>query len=302
MLAAREGNAAEIQIHASHDCATRADVADQVDALLGRPVSEVEGLDFDVDIAERPEHRWRLRLATINRADGARRSREIEGSGCAQLADAAAIAITMSIQTNRAAAEPAGQAPPPPARPEAATMAAAPAPVARPQPLRLPIAISALVDSGALPHAGWGLGIGAALEGRRWRIIGEGAFLLSPEARVADAGGGQFRLIIGGVLACLEQRLGQMAILGCAGGEAGIIQADGSGINHPRDQNVPWEAGRLELGLVGRLNATLSLFVRAGVTVPWSRPTFTINNDNLTVYRPDAVTGRATVGALFDLF
>ena len=157
-------------------------------------------------------------------------------------------------------------------------------------------------DAGALPNPGFGLGLGAALAWRRLLIIGEGAFLLSPEVRVANNSGGQFRLIVGAVLACLDQRVGRVAILGCAGGEAGVVQAAGIGINHPRSQNVAWEAGRLELGLTGRLNTTVSLFIRAGAAIPWSRPTFTIDNDTLTVHRPAAATARVTVGALFDLF
>ncbi|HEY8926907.1 MAG TPA: hypothetical protein VIU64_21135, partial [Polyangia bacterium] len=100
--------AADVRVHAERGCADRAEIADQVEALLGRPVESVEGLDFDVDLAERPDHRWRLRLATIGRADGARRYREIDGKDCAQLADAAAVAIAMSIQSSGVAAAPAG--------------------------------------------------------------------------------------------------------------------------------------------------------------------------------------------------
>src|SRR4051812_25365596 len=158
VVAGGRARAANIQLHASRDCVDRADIADQVDALLGHPVAEVQGLDFDVDIAERPEHRWRLRLITIGRADGARRSREIDGSGCTQLADAAAVAIAMSIQS-REVVRPAPVEAPPPPNPEPPKLAAAgPAPPERSHDLRLPIAVSALADVGALPHPGWGLG------------------------------------------------------------------------------------------------------------------------------------------------
>jgi len=301
VVAGGKTRAADIQLRASRDCVNRADIADQVDALLGHPVAQVEGLDFDVDIAERPEHRWRLRLITIGRADGARRSREIDGSGCAQLADAAAVAIAMSIQS-REAVRPAPLEAPTPARPEPPALAAGPAPGERSHDLRLPIAVSALADIGALPHPGWGLALGAALAWRHLLIIGEGAFLLSPEARVADESGGRFRLIVGALLACLDQSFGPVGILGCAGGEAGVIQAEGIGVNRPRSQNVAWEAGRLELGLTRRLNTAVSLFVRGGAAVPWSRPTFTIDNETLAVHRPGAVSARVTLGALFDLF
>jgi hypothetical protein len=301
VVAFGNAQAAEIRVHASRDCADRGDIADQVDALLGRPVAAVEGLDFDVDIAERPEHRWRLRLATIGRADGAKRFREIDGSGCAQLADAAAVAIAMSIQSS-GVAEPTGLGAPPTPPSEPPNVAAGPAPAERPPGWQVPVAVAALADAGALPHPGLGLSLGAAFARHHFLLIGEGAFLLSPEARAPDNGGGRFRLLVGAVLACLHQRFGQVGFLGCAGGEAGILQAEGIGINRPRLQNVAWQAGLLEVGLTRRMNATVSLFIRGGVAVPLSRPTFTINNDTFAVHRPDAVTARMAAGALFDIF
>ena len=269
--------------------------------MLGRPVASVEGLDFDVDIAERPEHRWRLRVATIGRADGAKRYREIDGSGCDQLADAAAVAIAMTIQSSGVAVPRESEAPPAsPADPP--KVVAAPSEAERPTVLRFPVTLAALADAGALPHPGLGPGLGVALAWTRLLIMAEGAVLFSPEARVAGDGGGRFRLIVGAVLACLDRPLGRLGILGCAGGEAGVVQAEGIGIGRPRLQNVGWEAARVELGLTHRLGTGVSIFIRGGAVVPWSRPTFTLNNETLAVHRPAAVTGRVTVGALFDFF
>ena len=287
-------NAADVRLHAARDCAQRSDIVEQVDGLLGRPVGAVEGFDFDVDIAERPDRRWRLRLVTIDLASGARRSREIDGAGCVQLADAAAVAIAMSIQSS------AALAPAPPEPPAAPELAASPTP-AEPQRLRLSMGIGALGDVGALPHPGFGLGLGASLGWRHLLLLGEGGLFASSEARLPDNSGGSFRLIVGAVLACFTQPLGQSGILGCAGGEAGIVQAEGVGINRPRLRNTAWEAGRLEVGFTRRLNTTVSLFVRGGVAVPWSRPAFFINGTEL-VHRPAAATGRVMLGALFEIF
>lgn len=300
-LASGQSRAADIRVHATRDCADRADIADQVDILLNRPVSAIEGFDFEVDIAERPDRRWRLRLATVDRADGAKRTREIDGSGCAQLADAAAVAIAMSIQSSGAAerTETTVAASPLPAPP---TVAAAPPSPVETHPLRFPISVAALLDTGALPPPGLGLGLGGGIAWRRLLIVAEATFLTSPEARVSDDDGGRFRLFVGAVLACLDLPWGSVGILGCAGGEAGIVRAEGIGIDRPRTQNVGWEAGRLDVGLTRRLNPSVSLFARGGVAVPWSRPTFTIINDAVAVHRPDALSARVTLGALFDLF
>lgn len=298
-LMAGEADAADVRLRAAGECAERSDIADQVDGLLGRPVAEVQGLDFDVDIRERPDGGWRLRLVTIGRADGAKRSREIDGAGCAQLADAAAVAIAMSIQSNiareRAANTAGGSAPPDPP-----VVAVAPRQAA-PQGVQLSLGIGPVADVGALPHPSFGVGLGAALAGRRLVVIGEGSLFVSPEARLPDNSGGSFRLLVGAILACFAERLGPTGILVCGGGEAGVVQAEGVGVNRPRLQNVAWEAGRLEVGLTRRLSDTLSLFIRGGVAIPWSRPTFTIN-DKLAVHHSDVMTVRIMVGALIKLF
>lgn len=300
LLVSGEAHAADIRLRAAGECAERSDIADQVDGLLGRPVGEVQGLDFDVDIRERPDGGWRLRLVTTGRADGAKRSREIDGAGCAQLADAAAVAIAMSIQSNiageRAANTAGGSAPPDPP-----VVAVAPRQAA-PQGVQLSLGIGPVADVGALPHPSFGVGLGAALAGRRLVVIGEGSLFASPEARLPDNSGGSFRLLVGAALACFAERLGPTGILVCGGGEAGVVQAEGVGVNRPRLQNIAWGAGRLELGLTRRLNDTFSLFIRGGVAIPWPRPTFTVNNDKLVVHRSEVMTGRIIVGALFKLF
>lgn len=301
LLASGEAHAADIRLRAAGECAERSDIGDQVDGLLGRPVAEVQGLDFDVDIRERPDGGWRLRLVTTGRSDGAKRSREIDGAGCTQLADAAAMAIAMSIQSN-VAGEPgvsnAGGAAPP----DQPMVSAGPPQQPAPQGVQLSLGIGPVADVGALPHPSFGVGLGAALAGRRLVVIGEGSLFASPEARLPDNSGGSFRLLVGGVLACFTQRLGPTGILVCGGGEAGVVQAEGVGVNRPRLQNIAWGAGRLELGLTRRLNDTFSLFIRGGVAIPWSRPTFTVNNDKLIVHRSEVMTGRIIVGALFKLF
>lgn len=295
--------AAEIRVRSAGECAERGDIAEQVDALLGRPVAAVEGLSFDVDIAELPGGRWRLRLATTATGEGTTRSREIEGRGCAELADAAAVAIAMSIQSSDAPERSRVAAPRVPDEPGALpATTVGPGVAETPRGLEVPLVLAALGDAGALPTFGLGLALGASLAWHRVRLIGEAALLFSPEVRVADGSGGRFRLFTGTVLACLDHHLWRSGLLGCAGVEAGVFQGEGLGVSRPRLQNVPWEAARLELGLTRRLNAAVSLVLRAGVAVPWARPTFTINNDMYALHRAAPVTARLTFGALFDLF
>ena len=85
--------------------------------LIGRPLAEVADVDFRVRIAETSPGKWRLHLETIDgkgsagRAAAVRGSREIDGATCAELAEAASVAIAVSVRSMEAA----GSAPVPPA-------------------------------------------------------------------------------------------------------------------------------------------------------------------------------------------
>jgi hypothetical protein len=296
VVVASAAQAADVRLRASGECATRAELVDQVDELLGRPIADVEGLDFEVEINQGAGHKWRLQVVTVARADGARRSRQIDGADCAQLAEAAAVAITMSVQARPVTPSPADRS----LAQEPPRIVVNPASPNR-QPAALSLGLSALGDAATLPDFGFGLGLSAIVGWSRLSIIGEGELFAGREKRLADSSGGSFRLIAGAALFCFTSQGEVVDILVCAGGEAGLVQAEGLGVGHPRLRNVAWEAGRLEIGAVRRLNPTVSLFLRGGVAVPWSRPTFRLN-DTEDVFRSGSVAGRVALGAQFALF
>src|SRR4051794_14884575 len=83
--------AAEVHLTAPDGCAEADAVVEQVETLLGRPLASVDGVDFDVAIARSAPPRWRLLLTTIDRSAGERRTRQIDGVGCSELSEAAAV-------------------------------------------------------------------------------------------------------------------------------------------------------------------------------------------------------------------
>jgi len=129
-LLGRDAWSAEVRVRAPDDCADAGAITEQVDGLLGRALATVDGVDFDVDVAAVSKQAWRVRVDAVSRADGSRRTREIAGHGCAELAEAAAVAIAMSVDANvaetRAPRRSEGAAPPPaPSEPSWSTTAPA---------------------------------------------------------------------------------------------------------------------------------------------------------------------------------
>jgi len=305
--AGAEARAADVRLRAPDDCADVQQVIAEAETLLGRSLASVDGIDFDVVITEGARKRWQLRVVTTERASGDRRTREITGAGCAKLAEAAAVAITMSItgaSTNEdaAAAAPRGPAPPPPAPPLSApaepprgqpVLASAPAP-------RLALGLGAVGDAGTLP----GLAFGAEVDGT-WRIgllrvVGIGTFLPGQEGRLASGAGGTFRLIAGGALLCLSKRARAIELLGCAGGEAGQLAGEGLGVDHPRAGQALWIAGRVDVGAAVAIASRWGARLRVGAVVPFRRPMFVLE-ETTPVYQPNAAIVRASLGVDYDL-
>jgi hypothetical protein len=295
--------AAHIEVRAPRECVEASSIAEQVDGILGQPLTAVAGVDFEVAIAEGPRRRWRLRLDTIEQGDGSRRTRELTAQTCAELVDAAAVSIAMSIKSTadtreaRRGAAPATEsatAPGPAGAPSAELQRAATPAAAPPPPARKSLAFAAVADAGAMPKTGFGVGIEGALRFRALRIAGTGALFLAQQTRIAGNVGGDFQLAVGGLLVCFTGDFGRLTLLGCGGPELGRLSGEGVGVSNPRSRGALWMAGRAEVGGTLALGPRLALLLRAGAAVPALRPKFVLDGTT-EVHRPDAVTARATV-------
>jgi hypothetical protein len=286
--------AAEVHLRGPAACVDATAVAEKAEQLLDRTLSSVEGVDFAVEIAKRPDHRWRLRVETIDRLHRRKRSRALHGETCAAVAAAAAVAIAMSVTARDAEAglaEPLPAAEPlvaaTPERPGAELVARPPTAA----PLRPSLALGMVADDGALPRAALGLQLEAAMQRRWWRLAALAALFAPQETRVSPSAGGDFQLALAGVLGCFTRARDRLTLLGCGGGEVGRLAGTGTGVTNPRLGSALWAAGRAELGASLSLGARLTVLVRAGAAVPVQRRLFVVDGTT-PVHRSSATTAR----------
>jgi hypothetical protein len=305
---ARNADAAELAVSGADGCFDAPAIADQVADLLGRPLASVTGVDFEVTLARAPSSSsaaaaaWKLRLDTIDGGDAGheRRSRELTADSCAELADAAAVAIAMTVRS-RAAAEPAPPrrppapvAPPPPSAP-ASVVSRTPA-LTPSAPMTFAGGVAVVGDGGALPQAGIGVELGASLRHRRVRLTVAGTALAPQVAHTTGDVGGEFRLLFGSAQVCLPTAVGRMTLLGCGGYELGRLSAEGVGVLRPQLGSTRWQAARAELGLAIPVAARLAVVMRGGVAIPLSRTRFVVDGGT-PVHRPGSVAVRLALGA-----
>lgn len=166
--------AAEVHWSGLEECRREVEVREQIEAMSQRSLASVTNNDFELTLERLPSGTFRLQLTSVSRANGAREVRAIEGSSCAEVTDAAAVAIALAI----------GAAPSAPVAPFAPNDEGAPAPptptVAPPRrdlalrrissvdTVRWLVAAGVTFDSGAMPHPVPGGALSVALS---WRAL-----------------------------------------------------------------------------------------------------------------------------------
>ena len=299
--------AAQLSVDAPESCLDPSTLADEVGDLIGKPLGSVADVDFRIQIAETPKRRWRLRLEMVDhRPDGdgppaIRGSREIEGATCAELAEAASVAIAGAVRS--IIPEPAAREPGRLATPEVTPppIAGQPASLARPAwPTPTPswhpaVALALVTDTGALPKTGLGVDLEGDFQRGLLRLIALATWFGSQDAFGAGDAGGTFQLALGGLLACYAPRWGRWTPLACGGVELGRLAGTGAGVARPETGDALWRAARTDLGVTAALGGNTALVLRAGMAVPLSHPAFVLDGSEL-VYRPGALAGRLTVG------
>ncbi|HLK92481.1 MAG TPA: hypothetical protein VKZ18_21475 [Polyangia bacterium] len=298
--------AAQLLIDAPGACADPASLADEVGNLVGRPLAEVADVDFRLRVTEGASGHWRLRLEMLDQkgaggAPSVRGSRKLEGTSCAELVEAAAVAIAVSVRSLQA--EPPAEAPHPAAPPPTAEAARAPVvsalaatpPPPAPPPWRLAVALAAVLDIGTLPSVSPGAELDADLQRGALRLTVLGAWFESQDAVGSNDAGGRFQLAMGGALACFAPPLGRWTPLACGGVELGRLAGTGLLVARPETGVAFWRAARAEAGVKVSIGGDASALVRAGVAVPLTRPDFVLDGSS-PVFQPDRLAARLTVG------
>jgi len=300
--------AAEIRWLGEGSCRRELEVTTQVESMTARPVSSVGIADFELNLrASTPDH-WSLELTTVRRADGARSTRVIHGPTCAEVTDAAAVAIALAIGPPESVAEP--ESVPKPVSAEASSaprerpaLVVSKAPTPRGS-LDWFMGLSGNLDSSATPN----VALGAALHiGLSWlptytsqtqlRLELEGAFYAPTQTNSVGGQAGEFQLSYVAPLVCGARFLGGTTLLGCAGIELGRLSGEGVGsaVTSSHPSNTFWSAARAELGLLVPLASSLRFVGRAGVALPMIRREFVLDGPEV-VFRPASVSGRVALG------
>ena len=312
--------AAELHWQAPHGCPDIAALEQKLDSLLGRPFRSVDCLDADGTIVELEAGGYRLQLDTRPKLVGVEPShREIDASGCQQLLDAAAVAISLAVtgaEPMRAeervtnSASDAKQRPGLPAGFDAERPMTPPAASSEPSATdargdghgtdvgrsAFSIAASALIDSATL--GGPTFGVEAELAWQLgWLRLGAAAGLLSPRTEHVRTGasGVESRLDFAGPLLCARSRVARVQLHTCGELELGVVHVRGLGQFAPHTASTAWRA------LLARLSATwpadnlVALSAALGLSVPLTRPEVFVVADQ-TVFRVPAACLRVQLG------
>jgi hypothetical protein len=235
--------------------------------------------------------------------------RRFEGKNCAEVSDAAAVAIAMTLQSS---ATESTSAPAPESSSEQPSTALLPptAEAARrndsrrvspsknqksPRSVGARFALTGIVDAGTLPGTGLGAALSAALGWHPVRFQLEGGLLPARSAETTEGRGGEFALAFGAALVCYERELAGPSALGCLGYELGSLSGEGFGVSEPHLGSVLWQALRAELGVNLRLSDGFWLPIRAGGAVPLGRREFVLDDGEL-VHRPSPLVMRVQAG------
>jgi len=296
---------AALSVDAPDSCVDPAALSDEVSDLIGKPLASVPEVDFRLQIAKTTRQRWRLKLETLGRPAGVgepavRGSREIEGTTCAELAEAAAVAIAVSV---RSIAEEAGPTPPairspPPATPPSPPLEAPPSlarPASETPSWRPAVAVALATDTGALPNTSLGVGLEASVQRQSLRVALLATWFSSQDATGTNQTGGTFQLTVGGARACFAPRRGRWTPLACGGFELGRLAGTGQGVARPETGEALWRAVRADVGLTAALSGNTALLLTGGVAVPLARPAFVLDGNQL-VYQPSRLAGRFAAG------
>jgi hypothetical protein len=318
---AAQALAAELRWRGPADCADRERVLARIERLVGRPLADVHGVDFEVELSRRIGEEWIVVVRALPRATSAGepgetsapRSREIAATSCAEAADTAAVAVAMAALEQEGRAEQAGPDPASAgaaAAPAARTAASAEVPPARAAGVAPPddddasdadatwrfgIAAGGSLDAGALPSPALGAQLELFAGYGALRIAVLGTLFAAQRTRLADgARGGEFELMLGGLLACADPARARLRALGCLGFEVGELRGVGIA-SDPREGAAGWRALRADGGVLWRVGSGFALVARIGLSVALARPPFVIDGSD-QVHRPSRLGARGLIG------
>jgi hypothetical protein len=262
-------------------CPAEAEVRAAVERLVGQPLGGGQGAKIQVRIVAAParEAPWAATISVTRPGEGEARERRIEASTCAELADAAAVAVALSLEPPAA--------PPPPPRPGK--------PPAAPIRLRPGLRIAMGLEIAALPRPAPGLSVAGLLLFGKSRVEIAGAAWLPQRTDAQGGAGARLTLIAATARYCRAFVERALSFSGCATFEAGAIGGSGFGLARSASGFAPWVAPGL--GVMGgyALSRRLAITLALDGVVPVTRAAFSLEGVGV-VHRTPPLSGRALLG------
>ena len=152
-------------------------------------------------------------------------------------------------------------------------------------------------ELGALPKISGLVGLGVGVLWRRVRLEARGSFLAPRTATTAqtDVRG---LLVVGSLHGCARLGGGALEFPVCAGLEAGALRGEAHGPTADGTTLAPWLGVVLGAGVAWRLRPRLALWAALEGVGGAVRPRFLLRDpgDDITLFRPAAVSGRLLLG------
>jgi len=255
------------------ECGTQADFTQAVEAKLGRPAPASMLATCPVEI--RIESAGFAALVEFATGE-----RTIHGSNCEDVVDAAALVVSTAI----AAAEHDALATPPRSG------------GSRPSPWDGGVAGHLAADMGSVSEAGLAGGAALWVAIRGWRAEVGATVFVPRESRIAEAPQAGAEIGLWAATAAVCRNAWNLSL--CAGGEAGVMSAEGFGFHMSERSDVSWWAWTSSLRLPVRLNRHLTALASLQAVLPHAPPRFVANVDNseTVIFEPSGLILRLQLG------
>ena len=278
---AESARAATVAWSAPPECNDPRPTTEEAERLLGRPLADVETVDFEVNIARADERDWSATLVTIAQRSHERRERVLRGTSCNEVTAAAAVALAMVVDASEP--KPHADEATLPEGPSDQPVEASPRARQRQQAILPPplgrrlsgaVSLGLVGDVGSLPSVAPGGEAAATLRYGSWQLTALGNFFVTTEKLVQAQKGAELKLSLAGLLGCGRWSVGPGQALACVGAEAGWLSGTGVGLKSPRTEGGFWWAPRADVGAALPIAGKLSLGARLGLVLPQIRREF----------------------------
>lgn len=285
-----------IEWEAPASCPDKRALNERLSALLGHEPTPLGGVTEVRGVVARAGLELRLTLEIAE--EGRRSARVFVAQDCADLLEAAALAIALAAHGEPAPEE--RSAVPAEVERPAAERVATPSVVDGLEPtaeadLRGSVGAEAVLDFGALPSPAPGLAVEARAHFGAWALGIGGAFLPKQRLGVGSSEYVEFGLLVAGLHACRTLLSGPWSLDACVGFEAGQLSARGPEPAPARQVDDLWLAPGAGLGASRRLLGDLQLRLRVEAVMPLLRKQYAVNETE-AVHAPAAIDPRLFLG------